>query len=300
MTWSEGPRAHRAPDGSLRLIHGPIDLIVAVRGPAQAMQAAQTRACRAFATILTDLVAELPRLRTAHGADPTGAVARRMQAATDPFRPAFVTPMAAVAGAVADHVLAAILTPGHALTQAHVNNGGDIALWTGARPLSLAICEDPLTAAPGARARIGQRDGVGGVATSGWRGRSHSMGIADAVTVLARNAALADAAATLIANAVDLPGHTGVARSPADALSPDSDLGGRLVTTDVPPLSTAEIGQALEAGRALAETYRAAGLIAGACLACQGGRIVIGPAIDAPAATHQTTGRQRQKEPAHA
>ena len=31
-----------------------------------------------------------------------------------------------------------------------------------------------------------------GVATSGWRGRSHSLGIADSVTVVARNAAAAD------------------------------------------------------------------------------------------------------------
>jgi ApbE superfamily uncharacterized protein (UPF0280 family) len=33
------------------------------------------------------------------------------------------------------------------------------------------------------------------------------------VTVLARDAATADAAATLIANAVDLPGHPGVERA---------------------------------------------------------------------------------------
>ena len=49
-----------------------------------------------------------------------------------------------------------------------------------------------------------------GVATSGWRGRSFSLGIADAVTVLARTGAAADAAATIIANAVDLPGHPAV------------------------------------------------------------------------------------------
>ena len=40
---------------------------------------------------------------------------------------------------------------------------------------------------------------VRGVATSGWRGRSHSLGIADSVTVLAATAAMADAAATVIA-----------------------------------------------------------------------------------------------------
>ena len=49
-----------------------------------------------------------------------------------------------------------------------------------------------------------------GIATSGWRGRSFSLGIADAVTVLAATAAEADAAATVIANAVDLPGHPAI------------------------------------------------------------------------------------------
>jgi hypothetical protein len=58
----------------------------------------------------------------------------------------------------------------------------------------------------GDRLTIRSEDGVRGVATSGWRGRSFSLGIADAVTVLARSGAEADAAATLIANAVNLPG----------------------------------------------------------------------------------------------
>ena len=64
-----------------------------------------------------------------------------------------------------------------------------------------------------------------GIATSGWRGRSFSLGIADAVTVLADRAAAADAAATIIANAVDLPGHPAIVRVPACELAPDSDLG---------------------------------------------------------------------------
>ena len=64
-----------------------------------------------------------------------------------------------------------------------------------------------------------------GIATSGRHGRSFSLGIADAVTVLARTASQADAAATVIANAVDLPGHPAIVRCPAQDLQPDSDLG---------------------------------------------------------------------------
>ena len=88
-----------------------------------------------------------------------------------------------------------------------------------------------------------------GIATSGRHGRSFSLGIADAVTVLARTASQADAAATIIANAVDLPGHPAIIRCPANELQPDSDLGARLVTRDVGELSRgARSTTALRAG----------------------------------------------------
>ena len=175
MSWQETPSAGLMPDGRLRLTHGPIDLIVSAEGPSDAARAALTRARDAFLPVLDRLVAELPRLRAPDGPDLTGPVARRMQAATDRFAPTFITPMAAVAGSVADHVLAAMLPPGHGLTRAHVNNGGDIALWTRQSPLRLAICEDPIIRAPGGRAVIGPCDGIGGVATSGLEMSQNSM-----------------------------------------------------------------------------------------------------------------------------
>lgn len=279
MSFREGPGMQMARDGRMRLTHGPIDLIVTAKGPAEAREAALRRAHDAFAPVLSTLCEELPRLRAAQGALPAGPVARRMVAASAPFAENFVTPMAAVAGAVADHVLAAMLTPGHGLDSAHVNNGGDIALWTRQTPLRLAICEDPIIRAPGGRAIIGPADDIGGVATSGWRGRSQSLGIADAVTVLARDAASADVAATLIANAVDLPGHPAISRAPARDLAPDSDLGPRLVTTDVGPLTPQDARQALDAGHALAQDYIRRGLIRAACLALAGERTALGDAI---------------------
>ena len=97
-------------------------------------------------------------------------------------------------------------------------------------------------------------DPVRGIATSGRHGRSFSLGIADAVTVLAKTAAQADAAATVIANAVDLPGHPAILRRPACELQPDSDLGDRLVTRDVGALSEQEI----EAGAGSRRQPRAA------------------------------------------
>src|SRR6185437_7542229 len=115
-----------------------------------------------------------------------------------------------------------------------------------------------------------------GVATSGRHGRSFSLGIADAVTVLARTASEADAAATIIANAVDLPGHPAIVRCPARDVQPDSDLGACLVTREVGELSSVEIDDALEAGAVTARKLLAAGLIEGAALRLEGEMIVVG------------------------
>ncbi len=128
------------------------------------------------------------------------------------------------------------------------------------------------------RATIRAADSARGVATSGWRGRSFSLGIADSVTVIAKTAALADAAATLIANAVDLPNHPGVVRVAARDLAPESDLGERLVAVAVGRLSALDVEAALDAGAREAETFPAEGLIEAASLALQGGARLVGGA----------------------
>jgi hypothetical protein len=119
-------------------------------------------------------------------------------------------------------------------------------------------------------------DPVRGIATSGWRGRSFSLGIADAVTVLSDRAAAADAAATIIANAVDLPGHPAIVRLPACELAPDSDLGPRMVTQSVGTLTSDEVGGALAAGARAAETLARMGLIRSAALSLRGETRVAG------------------------
>jgi ApbE superfamily uncharacterized protein (UPF0280 family) len=196
-----------------------------------------------------------------------------MERAVAPHRPAFITPMAAVAGAVADEILGHMTAAGD-LDRAYVNDGGDIALHlTPGTAIAAAIAA---RAGLPDRATIAYADPVRGIATSGWRGRSFSLGIADAVTVLARTAAQADAAATLIANAVDLPGHPGVARAPANTLQADTDLGDRLVTTAVGRLAPEEVAEALAAGAARAEAMRARGLVAAAALFLAGESRVVG------------------------
>ena len=113
--------------------------------------------------------------------------------------------------------------------------GGDIAFWLGpGETTTLGLVDRPDRPSLFARASIAAGDGIGGVATSGAPGRSFSLGVADAVTILARDAAEADAAATVVANAVDPPGDPRIARAPARSLQPDSDLGEQLVTQKSP------------------------------------------------------------------
>jgi uncharacterized protein len=105
-----------------------------------------------------------------------------------------------------------------------------------------------------------------GIATSGRGGRSFSLGIAESVTVVAQTAAMADAAATMIANAVDLPGHPAITRRSARGLQADTDLGDLPVTVGVAALTPDEISQALSRGEVAARTYAQRGLIAGAAI----------------------------------
>lgn len=276
-------RMARLPDGRrLHLQDGPIDLVIDADGEATAVEAAFAAAAARFVTVLDELCGELDLLRRPARPDATpleGRVARRMWAAVAPHAArTFVTPMAAVAGAVADEILAAMVTAGGAgLARAHVNDGGDIAvhLAPGAA-YRIGLVDRPERPSLFARAAIEAADGIGGIATSGAPGRSFSLGIADAVTILARTAADADAAATIVANAVDLPGHPGILRAPASTILPDSDLGDRLVTRAVPALAAPEIAAALAAGAAVAEVLVGEGRIAAALLRLQGHDLSVG------------------------
>jgi uncharacterized protein len=240
----ERPIAALLPDGKrLHLQHGPIDLIVEANGSVEHVNAAYGAAISRFETVLEELAEELDVLRldvTSHGLGLQGEIARTMERAVMPHWKRQVTPMAAVAGSVADHILEAMLESAP-LTRAYVNNGGDIAL-------HLSEDETFTVAAPSGEILITADDKVGGIATSGWRGRSYSLGIADAVTVLAERASYADTAATLIANAVDLPFSPKVMRQAARELSPDSDLRDRLVTVAVDELTADEVFEALGNG----------------------------------------------------
>ena len=266
--------------------HGPMDVVLDADGRPDAVASAHEAAWQRFGPLLAELVAELPLLRqpvdaAGQSCPMHGSVARRMWQACAPFAHDFITPMAAVAGAVAQELMACYQRDG--IQRAWVNNGGDIAihlapaqstrigLWSDLSRLGQALNQVQLSGQllPDGRLSIHADDGVRGVATSGWRGRSHSLGIADSVTVLAASAAMADAAATVIANAVNLD-DVRIERRPACELRDDSDLGTRLVTVGVPPLSATLRHEALRNGLEVARQIQSRGLIHSAALVCQG------------------------------
>jgi ApbE superfamily uncharacterized protein (UPF0280 family) len=266
--------------------HGPIDLIVDVEGDPEAQARAIAGCWDEFQGVLPGLVQELPSLRRAvdHGTTLRGPVARRMLRACRAFADErFITSMAAVAGAVADHLITGFDQPG--IQRACINNGGDIAVYLAAgASFRVGICSHPertdttqSTGVPLSGAfTLDQHAAIRGIATSGWRGRSFSLGIADSVTVLAADAATADAAATLIGNAVNCL-HPAIVRAPADQLKDDTDLGSRMVTVDVPPLPMSAVDSALLAGRVETGLWRARGLIFAAAITLQGRMEVVMP-----------------------
>ena len=255
--------------------HGPIDLIIEAWGDAAAIVRASDAAWARFDDVLDELVAELPLLRQVVSAQTTvnGRVAQRMLDACLPHATQSITPMAAVAGSVADEICSFFARePG--VTKAYVNNGGDIALHlragaTVGESLTIGVIANPQKPQQAGSVTISSNMSVRGIATSGWRGRSFSLGIADSVTVLAASAAAADAAVTMIANAVNAE-HSSIVRAPANTLKDDTDLGARLVTVNVPPLPRAVVLQALDAGLAEARACVARGLIDSALLLLQG------------------------------
>ncbi len=277
---SRAPQIGFLADGKrLHLQDGPIDLIIEACGSETNLRAAYAAAVRRFTGLLDELCVELKMLREA--ADPArcllrGAVARRMHAAVAPFAAEhFITPMAAVAGAVAEEILGAMVREAR-LDRAYVNNGGDIALHLAdGQRFTVGLIDRPDRQGLMRTTVVEADDPSRGIATSGRHGRSFSLGIADAVTVQARTASQADAAATVIANAVDLPGHSAIRRVPAHDLQPDSDLGARLVTRGVGELSPQEVSAALDAGAARAHALLAAGLIERATLRLRGETVLV-------------------------
>jgi len=271
-------------DNRLHLQHGPIDIIAHVDAPEEVRKRLYTSASNRFSTVLVELVTEMDLLKQPWSADlpdPKGGIAQKMCFAVR-GSDIFVTPMAAVAGAVADEVLEAMLYEAknqdpclEEIQRMYVNNGGDIAFWLNAgESFSIGVVDNPGIPELNARVSLAYESPVRGIATSGWRGRSQSLGIADAVTVLAGSAAIADAAATLIANDVNVD-YPGILKRPASEVKNESDLGMLPVTVDVPPLPFDQISEALKRGAQTAGNFIRTGKIEAAYLSLQKQTLVV-------------------------
>ncbi len=109
-----------------------------------------------------------------------------------------VGPMATVAGALADHIGKELAPLSRDII---VENGGDIFLHVSSKRELLVLAESsPFKAL---KVAVGPTPEPVGICTSSGRlGHSLSFGVADAVTIFAESAALADAAATSVGNLI--------------------------------------------------------------------------------------------------
>lgn len=199
---------------------------------------------------------------------PTSALIRTMWDACRTVGDPDLTPMAAVAGTIADATADVLVGMGS--TRVSVNNGGDIAVRL-SRGESLAVGIRPNVDSPEITHRVVVTDemNIRGVCTSGLGGRSFTRGLASAAVVFAPSAAVADAAATAVANETYVPHHT-VIRRPAEAIDPETDLKGCEITVSARDLPETVIDRALEQGLRRASLLVEQGLIVGACIVVKG------------------------------
>jgi hypothetical protein len=194
-------------------------------------------------------------------------------------KPKDLSPLSAVAGAVADLACQEGFDLG--ADKILVNNGGDIALRLGPSAQASVGVEqfqfDKSKTAPLLGKLVFRHScGVGGVATSGWQGRSLSKGVADLVTVWAQDAARADALATWLGSAMTISG-AGVEKTVADQMVAQGDLKGEKVVAKVEKLSFSQKTSVLLKGEKAARNLLAQGLIKGCLAQVQGDYFMLDP-----------------------
>ncbi len=203
---------------------------------------------------------------------PDDRLARQMIISAQSIGDDDLTPMAAVAGTLADAVADWIYR--HGASKVVVNNGGDIAI----------RMADSESVTVGIRTDIRRPDityvldlngsrPTWGVTTSGFGGRSFTRGIASAVTVVADQASIADTAATAIANACTVT-DAAIVRKPARALDPATDIPDIDVTVAIGPLPSEKkqiaLNRALEKANVLVREKH----IIGALLTIDGEKVI--------------------------
>ena len=237
---------HTLEDGRVFVDYGPASMVITARKGGEALSELARSAFPLIRDSLAEIADSLPTLRQypkdADFSRLTG-LARIMADSVLSTGEPTLTPMAAVAGTMADAVADWLFARGADFVA--VNNGGDIALRLGeGQQLRMGILHD-LNGAVTQIVTLRAEDGIGGVCTSGLGGRSLTRGIASSVTVFSRRCAVADACATHLANCSYIPSPR-VHTCRADELDPESDIADLTVVCAVDALEEAEKLRALE------------------------------------------------------
>ena len=229
--------------------------------------------CEYSSRFLKDLTIEIEKLKkpTSQKNKFVSDIANTMFESTKLFLPNFVTPMASVAGSISELLLLKVLEK-FKVNKIYINNGGDISLY-------ISKNEKFNFSIGGETSCVIEYTGIngfGGIATSGWKGRSFSMGIADSVTVIAEKTSVADAAATIICNHIDLKNSNKVKKTVANNLYEDTDLNDKLITVSVENLTENEIRRAMSKGRNISEQYISKNLIKSVIINLQDNILILG------------------------
>ena len=229
--------------------------------------------CEYSSKFLKDLSLEIETLKkpTSQKNIFVSEIANKMFESTQLFLPNFITPMASVAGSISELLLLKVLEK-FDVNKIYINNGGDISLYINKNEkFNFSIGGETSFVV-----EYADTNSFGGIATSGWKGRSFSMGIADSVTVIAEKASVADAAATIIGNYIDLKNSNKVKKIVANNLYEETDLNDKLITESVENLTENEIRRAMSKGRNISEHYISKNLIKSVIINLQNKILILG------------------------
>jgi len=255
-------------NGIVLVDYGPMHMYISVFEQGKPLTDLAKEGAHVATKVLQDLALFLPVIkRKTHEVEIEQTfpdVVRRMVEATREMEEPDLTPLAAVAGAASDVVADFLISQGG--TKVIVDNGGDIAIRLREGEVARVGVKPEIDAKnPSYVLPIDTTVGIGGVATSGFGGRSFTKGIASAVTVLSGSASLSDAAATVIGNFTNVE-DPNITRSLAEKIYPDTDIVGEWVTIGVGNLSQEKIEEALNNGLSKAYSLCRKGFIKGALI----------------------------------
>jgi ApbE superfamily uncharacterized protein (UPF0280 family) len=207
-------------DGRWHFQHGPIDLVIACEGGGAACETALAQAWAQFQCVLADLSPQLPALRSpVVGPLPVdGRIATAMVRCVQALRRTtriFITPMAAVAGSVADEIADCFRGPD--VERAYCQQRRRHRALPGAgAALRCRRGHEPGMAADRRTLPIEATSPVRGIATSGWRGAKLFPGASPTRSRCWRGPLRPPMpAATMIANQVDVDSPAVVVGPPA-------------------------------------------------------------------------------------